>query len=92
VEDPLSLQRGDGEPVALVDAVYFPMKPPHGDVISCCVSYNALAMKVKCQTWLSAEQACEIFFAHRDEIEAAARRQFQTGTRLITIGAAELSP
>jgi len=88
----VTLHRGDGEPVVLVDAVYFPMKPPHGDTISCCVTYNALAVKAKCQTWLSAEQAREIFFDHREEIEAAARRQFQAGVRLITIGAAELSP
>jgi len=88
----VTLQRGDGEPVILPDAIYFPMKSAHGDSISCCVTYNALAMKAKSHTWLSGEQAREIFFAHREEIEAAARRQFQTGIKLITIGAAELSP
>lgn len=87
----MALERGDGGPVLLQDSVYFPMQDD-GQVVACCVTFNALAMKAKVSTWLSGEEAVQIFLTYRAEIEAAAADQYRTGTRIVTIGAAELSP
>lgn len=68
------------------------MKEANGRVVFCRVTYNALALKAKSQTWLTERQACTIFALYHDEIEEAARNQYERGVYVITVGASELMP
>jgi hypothetical protein len=88
----VSLQRAIGELIVRPDAVYFPMADPSGTTLYCRVTFNALALKSRCPTFLSDEEAMQIFVEHREEIETAASHQHDLGVRFVTVGAAELAP
>lgn len=88
----MALQRADGELLVRPDALYFPMAEPSGPTLYCRVTFNALALKSKCPTFLSEADAMRVFVEHRDEIETAASNQYDLGVRFVTVGAAELTP